>query len=134
MKGLIRGFFLSGLVLYLSVLIYPGMIYDGRLETLIIAAIALMLLNRIVKPLIKLFLLPINLITLGLFRWVAHVLTLFLLTRIVSGFGVVGFVFTGWESNGFVIPVFEVSTLMSYVLGSITIGVIASSISWILED
>ena len=134
MKGLIRGFFLSGLVLYLSVLIYPGMVYDGKVETLVIAAIALMLLNRIVKPLIKLFLLPINLITLGLFRWVAHVLTLFLLTRIVSGFGVVGFIFSGWESNGFVVPMFEVSTLMSYVLGSITIGLIASSIAWVLDD
>ena len=134
MKSLMRGFFLSGLVLYLSVLVYPGLVYDGQLETLAIAAIALMLLNRIVKPLIKLFLLPINLITLGLFRWVAHVLTLFLLTRIVSGFAVVGFVFPGWESNGFVIPVFEVSLLMSYVLGSITIGLIASSISWLLDD
>lgn len=125
---------MNGLVLYAALLIYPGMVYDGSLQTLTIAAVTMMVLNRVVKPLIKLFLLPINLITLGLFRWVAHVATLFLLTRIVGGFKVVGFTFYGWEAGGFVAPQLEVSLLMSYVLGSCVIGALASFLRWILDD
>jgi len=134
MKFLLRGLFLSGLVLYVSLMVYPGMRYDGTLQTLVLAALALMLLNRIVKPLIKLFLLPINLITLGLFGWVAHVLTLFLLTQIVGGFQVIAFSFSGWESGGFVVPAMQINLLMSYVLGSVVISLVASIVAWVLSE
>lgn len=125
---------MSALVLYFSLMVYPGMNYDGSIQTLLLAAVTLMLLNRIVKPLIKLFLLPINLITLGLFRWVANVATLFLLTRIVGGFQIVGFYFAGFESSGFVVPAIQISLLSSYILGSIVIGLFSTLFVWVLSD
>ncbi len=133
MKGLIRSLFLSGLILYVALLIYPGMSYDGSFKTLLIASTALMLLNKIVKPMIKLLLLPINLITLGLFRWVAHVLTLFILVRIVTGFSISGFYFAGWEWNGFIVPAGQISLFASFVLASMTLSLIEAFLKWVLE-
>lgn len=133
MKTLLRAIFINTLVLYLAILAFPGLLFDGTLKTLVISAVVLTLLNKIVKPLIKLFLLPINLLTLGVFGWVAHVATLFILTRVVSGIMIQGFHFPGWSANGFAIPSFGVSLLMAYVLASLTISLIANIVSWLLR-
>lgn len=133
MKTILRAVFVNLIVLYLAVLIYPGLVYDGTFKTLLLATIALTLLNRIVKPLIKLLLLPINLLTLGIFGWVAHVATLFILTRIVSGFSVIGFFFAGFNYNGFVAPPFNVSILASYILASVVISLVSGVVAWLLR-
>lgn len=134
MKGLFRSWFISALVLYVALAVYPGMRYDGSWQTLAVASGVLMLLNRFVKPMIKLLLLPINLITLGLFRWVSHVFTLFLLAKIVSGFIVTGFFFTGIEYNGFIIPAMQITLLMSFILASVVISMIEAGVKWILSS
>lgn len=133
MKTILRSIFLNSLVLYLSILVFPGMVYDGTIRTLILAAITLTLLNKIVKPIIKLLLLPINLLTLGLFGWVVHVATLFILTQIISGFAIKAFYFPGINVQGFAAPAFAVSVLMAYVLASLTISLISSLVSWLLS-
>lgn len=120
-------------VLYLAVSIYPGLGFDGTIRTLLLATVALTLLNRIVKPLIKLLLLPINLLTLGIFGWVAHVATLFILTRVVDGFYVRGYSFPGLNLDGFVAPPMEFSAFASLIIGSMTISVIANIVSWLLR-
>lgn len=133
MKTILRILFLNLIVMYLAFVIYPGLSYDGTLKTLLLAAAALTLLSRIVQPLIKLLLLPINLLTLGFFGWVTHVATLFLLTRAVKGVVVSAFYFQGFGYNGFTAPPMQISLLASYVLGSLTISLINSMISWLLR-
>lgn len=133
MKTILRALFINATILFLASRIYPGLVFDGQLKTLLLAAIALTILNRFIKPVIKLLLLPINLITLGLFGWVAQVLTLFILTRLVSGFAVVGFYFAGWTSNGFVVPAMTISTFISYVLASITLSLLSQVLGWLLR-
>ncbi len=133
MKTVLRSIFINSLVLYLAILVFPGLVFDGTLRTLVVAAVALTLLNKIVKPLIKLLLLPINLLTLGFFGWVAQVATLFILTRLVSGFQIRAFYFPGLNLSGFVAPAFNVSVLAAYVLASITIGLLSSGVRWLLR-
>lgn len=133
MKTLLRSIFLNSLYLYLSILWFPGLAFDGTVKTLVLAAVALTILNKIVKPLIKLLLLPINLITLGIFGWVANVATLFILTRLVAGFVVRGFYFPGMNLSGFVAPAFNVSTLAAYVLASMVISLTSSLVAWLLR-
>ena len=133
MKTILRAIFLNMVVLYVATRVFGGLSYDGTFRTLILATIALTLLNRIVKPLIKLLLLPINLITLGFFGWVSHVATLFILTRLVEGFVVKSFYFEGFTYDGFVAPAMQISTLMSYIIASIVISVVASVVGWLLK-
>ena len=133
MKTILRSVFLNMIVLYLAIRIFPGLKYDGTLRTLFLATLALTLLNKTAKPLIKLLLLPINLITLGVFGWVANVATLFILTRLVVGFAIIGFYFEGIDYQGFVVPAMQISLLMSFFLASITISFVASLVSWLLR-
>lgn len=59
----------------------------------IVGSIVLAVLNAVVKPLIVLFTLPINLLTLGLFTLVINGFILWLVSKVVSGFIITGF---GW--------------------------------------
>lgn len=133
MKTILRSIFINSLVLYLSILMFPGLVFDGTPKTLIIAAVALTLLNKIVKPIIKLFLLPINVLTLGFFGWVANVLTLFILTRAVHGIGIRAFYFPGLDLSGFVAPAFNVSLLAAFILTSLTISLVHTIVVWLLR-
>lgn len=133
MKSIIRSLFHHLIVIYLVVKFYPGIRFDGTLQTLLITAFVLTLLNRFVKPLIKLFLLPINILTLNLFGWVANVLTLFLATILVSGFDVKPFFFTGFNYAGFVIPSMGISLLFSLILASLYISIISAFLKWLYE-
>lgn len=133
MKSILRALFLNATVLFLASRIYPGLVYDGSFRTLLLAAIALTILNRFIKPVLKLLLLPINLITLGLFGWVAQVLTLFILTRLVPGFRVIPFFFPGWESNGFVVPSMHINLFISFILASITLSILSQALGWLLR-
>ena len=57
----------------------------------IVAALALGLVNALIKPLVVLLTLPITLLTLGLFYLVVNALMLWLMAAIVPGFQVKGF-------------------------------------------
>ncbi len=133
MKAILRSLFLNGLVLYFAVLVFPGINFNGQLDTLFLAAVTLTFLNYFIKPIIKLLLLPINLITLNLFGWVANVITLFLVTVLVSGFKVIPFHFVGFAYQGFIIPALDISLIFSYIIGSILISAIVGFLRWLLK-
>lgn len=133
MKSILRSLFVNALVLYLAARIFPGIAYNGQFKTLILAALALTLLNLIIRPVIKLLLLPINLITLNLFGWIVNVIMLFLVTVVVKGYQVVPFHFLGYSNAGFIIPAMDISLLVSYILASIVISALVSLLIWLLK-
>jgi putative membrane protein len=133
MKSAIRSLFHHLIVIYLVVRFYPGIRFDGTLKTLLITAFVLTVLTHFVKPLIKLFLLPINILTLNLFGWVANVITLFLATILVSGFDVKPFFFPGINYAGFVVPSTGVSLLFSLVFASLYVSTISAFLKWLYE-
>lgn len=80
--------------------------------TLILAGIVLTLLQKIVKPILKLLFLPINVVTLGFFSLVINVLILWLATYLVPGFHIDEIILAGVHLNGF----FSL-LLVSFLLG-----------------
>jgi putative membrane protein len=60
--------------------------------TALVLSLVLGLLNISIKPLLILFTLPINILTLGLFTFVINALIIMLASSIVKGFEVGGFV------------------------------------------
>lgn len=131
MKRIVRQVAINYLAIYLSFSIYPGFSVNGSFRVLLTASILWLLLNKIVKPIIKLLLLPINLITLGLFSWAISVITLFLLQLLIVGIDLQPFFFNGFAYQGFIIPAFHINLLFSYIITSTLINGIHSLISWI---
>lgn len=67
-------------------------IHAATAATIAWAAIVLGLVNLIIRPIVRLLTLPLNLITLGLFGWVINAGMLWLVSLVVPGFQVSGFV------------------------------------------
>ncbi len=131
MKAFLRTSSVHLIALCLTSLIFTGFKIETNLYTLTSAAIVFVLLNKLVKPIIKLLLLPINILTLGLFSWLINVITLFLLQLIISGISIQSFYFPGLNLYGFTAPPMEISTLLAYILSSITIWTIINLIKWL---
>ena len=74
--------------LYVAVLVVPGLDFafepEGALVKFLIVAVIFGLVNAYVKPILRIFTLPITIITLGLFLLVLNALML-LLTGAISG-------------------------------------------------
>jgi putative membrane protein len=133
MKAFIRAILINLLVIYLVDAAYPAFSIQHDLKTLVTASVIWLLLNKIVKPVIKLLLLPINLITLNLFSWVVSLITLFLLQLIVSGITISPFDFSGISYQGFSVPPFHLSIFLSYIVASSFLNIFHNAIAWVIK-
>lgn len=88
-------FFLRWLLAAVALLaianLVPGIELTGWYAAIITVAI-LGLVNAIIRPVIVLFTLPINILTLGLFSFVINALLIWFVSTIVEGFSIAGFI------------------------------------------
>src|SRR3989344_1075731 len=104
MKSILRLFLSSLAGLWACQSFISGFKITGGLENLFIASGALTLIYLIAKPILKILLLPINLLSLGFFGWIINVAILYLLTKLVPYVIVSGWHFPGFEYKGILIP------------------------------
>lgn len=131
MKRLIHSLVFNIFGLYLAVSLVPGVSYSGGFKTLFLAGFCLALFNLFIKPLINLLLLPINLLTLGMFRWVVNVIILYLLTLAVPQFSIQGFAFPGFTYQNFSLPPVEVNSFWNTVVTSCFLSFVLSFLYWL---
>lgn len=131
MKRILRYFLINLTSLWITTLIIPGLTYTGGVKSLIIGGMAFMAINLVLVPLLKVLLLPLNLLTLGLFAWITNVLALYALTTIISDFRLVPYAFSGFNYNGITIPSYELSSFMVAVVASLLIGLITNFLQWL---
>lgn len=131
MKKYLRQFFVNFLSFWLTGKLITGVYFGQGLKTMALAAVSLTAINLIIKPLIKILLLPINFLTLGGFRWLINVLALYLVTQIVSQFEISSFLFEGFTYQGFSIPEISFSTFWAYVIASFFLSLVTTFLLWL---
>lgn len=133
MKRIIRAFAVYALILWLLANYVGGVEFGNDPKILLSGALALTLAELFLKPIINLLLLPFNLVTLGVFRWVSNVLMLYITTLVVPGFSIVPFTYPGFSSNLFIIPEMQLGFIGAYVLLSFVLSVVASFVFWLVH-
>lgn len=113
--------------------IASGLVFEKGLETLVLAGVGLTLASLLAKPVINLLLLPINLVTFNLFKWISSAIALYLVTLLVPGFKIIGFSFSGLTSNLINIPAIELSGALAIIAFSFMLSLITSFIYWIIS-
>lgn len=131
MKTVLRYFLINLVSLLITTKLIPGLTYTGGIKSLFIGALAFMLINLILVPLLKILFLPLNLLTLGLFAWLTNVLALYALTTVVSDFQLSPFYFPGSMFGGVVIPPLELTAFWVAVVASFMIGLITNFLQWL---
>lgn len=93
MKTLLR----EWLALFLSLLLIVNLVGSFTVsssQALVLASVCLTILHFFIKPILKIIILPLNVITLGLIGWFINVFLLYLTTWLVSGFDLAAFSLT----------------------------------------
>ena len=133
MKKILRHYVIDTFSLWAVSQIAKGIVYGKGFETLLLAGVGVTIISLIGKPVINLLLLPINLVTFGLFRWLSSAIILYLVTLIVKDFKIVGFLFSGFKSQWFDLPKLDFTGFLAYVGFSFLFSFIASFIYWLIK-
>ena len=133
MKKILRSFVINLVVLYLVDQAFLGFKLTGAFQGLLFTAAVLTGINLAIKPLVKLLLLPINLLTLGAFRWLANVISLYLVTLLVPYLEIVSFTFPGYVYQGFVIPEIYLAKLWVLIISSFFISLLSTFLLWLFK-
>lgn len=133
MKRVIRAFAIYALILWFLATYIGGVEFGNDAKTLLFGALALTLAELFLKPIINLLLLPFNLVTLGVFRWVSNGLMLYIATLLVPGFLLVPFTYPGFSSNLFIIPSIQLGLVGGYIFLSFILSIIASFVFWLVH-
>ena len=133
MKRIIRHLIIDTYCLYLVTKIAGGIQLGNGFYTLFAAGFAITLVSLIAKPVINILLLPINLITFGLFRWVASSIVLYLTSLIVPSFKIIYFHFPGMASRWIDIPKLNFEGLAAYIGFSFLLSLTSSFIYWLIK-
>ena len=132
MKGLLKYYLINLASLWVTIQIIPGLSFSGGFQTLLLGALVFALINFLLVPILKILLLPLNLLTLGFFAWITNVLALYALTRFIPQFKIIPFHFTGFEYNGFIIPEADFSVLWVAIITSLIIGLVTHFLHWLV--
>ena len=131
MKRLLRAYAISLLALYLVKQITQGMIFGKGVETFLITGVGLTAVHLLAKPVINILILPLNLVTFGLFRWLSSAIALYLVTLIVKDFRIERFFFSGFSSKWFDIPELNLQKVAALIAFSFLLSLLTSFIYWL---
>ena len=112
--------------------IWRNLDFNQQIGTIIKVSIILAFFEIILKPIIKLLLLPINILTLGAIRLVINTLGLYLASFILGNFSLQDISTTGSTWQGFNVPPFHFTNFFAYLVSSLTINLLLSLAAIIL--
>jgi len=133
MRTLLKHYLVDTLALYLVYLLFSGIIFKTFPQTLLLAGVGLMISSLLIKPIINILLIPVNLVTFGLFRWVSSAITLYLVTLLVPGFRIVEFAFAGFNSKWIDIPGFSLPGVLAFIAVSFVLSLLTSFFYWLIK-
>lgn len=133
MKALLRNFLINLGALWATTQFLPALEITGGLKGLVIGSAGFMLANILLVPLMKILLLPLNLLTLGLFAWLSNVLALYFMVAMIPTFKILPFTFPGASLNGFIVPQMDLAQFEVAMVASFMIGAIIHVVHWLIK-
>lgn len=112
LRNLIIRWFINAVALGIASLIFTGIRFI-KLGDLLLAAALFGILNTFIKPILIIFTLPINILSLGLFTFIINAFMLGLTAALMHGFIITSF----WSALGGAIIVSFVSIVLNLMLG-----------------
>jgi len=132
MKKPLKHFILNLVSIAILSNIFSGVSYQQNFTILLTASLILSLANLLIKPILKIILLPINIITFGLAGWFIQVILLYLTTLLVEGFTITTFSLGPLNLIWFTLPTIVFSGFFAYLAASLGYSLINSLIFWVL--
>lgn len=133
MRSIIKTLAVNTGALYLLSFLIPAITISGGMTFYLLTAAALALLNLIVKPLLNLLFLPLNILTLGMFRWVTNTIIIWLTSVFVKNFHIGVYLFPGVLYQGIALPQMVLSTFWTTVVAAFVFSLCVSLLEWVVD-
>lgn len=111
----------------------PGFSIGNSLDGILVTSVVFAIINVFVKPVVKIFFLPLNLITLNFFSILINIGLVYGLTKLVPTVTISSWQFNGYSAYGFTIPGFEFTIIYTYIVVSIIVTFVVSFLNWITQ-
>jgi len=129
MRKIVVNILSTALSFYVAQYFLSGVHLTNTWQSYLTASLVFVIFNFVLTPIIKLLLLPINLLTLGLFRWVTNVLVLYLFDLFFDGINITSFTFSGYTSSLISLPSTHLSLFWVLVLASLLMSLTYSFVT-----
>lgn len=120
MKKLFKLILLLSFSLVLQNELWHNLVFQNRLETILKVALILAIFELVIKPILKILLLPINILTFGLFKIVITSLGLYLALFLLADFRLMPINTQPQNVLGLVLPSFHFSGFWAVVVNSLS--------------
>jgi putative membrane protein len=127
MRGFIVGTIATAVTFAIVAYLLPQIDYGDSIPGLIVVALIAGVVNGFVKPVVKLFSLPLTMMTLGLFGLVINAVLLLLIAWAASLLGVT------FTVGGFP-PDLSVDAIIAAIIGGIAISIVGSVVNMAVPD
>jgi len=128
MKKLFRMFIFSAFALFLTSLWNRGFVLSDNVSSFIISVIAITVIYYLIAPLLKIILLPLNLVSFGIASFCCILFLLHLLSSGFHLFSVSPWTFKELNLFLFVMPTFKISYILNLILSSVSISGIINTL------
>ena len=128
MRGFIIGTIATAITFAIVAYLLPQIDYGGNFTSLIVVSIIAGVVNGVIKPIIKLFSLPLTMMTFGLFGLVINAVLLLVIAWVAS---LVGITFTvgGFPTDGL-----SIDALIAAIIGGIAISIVGAIVGMAVHD
>lgn len=131
MRRILRHFVIDTASLWAVSQIADGLHFEKGIQTIIMAGVALTVASLFAKPVINMLLLPINLVTFGLFRWVSSAVVLYIVTLLIKDFRIEYFRFDGFTSKWFDMPPLYFEGMLAFIGFAFILSIFTSFLHWL---
>ena len=127
MRGFIIGTIATAITFAIVAYLLPQIDYGDNLVGLVIVALIAGVVNGVIKPIIKLFSLPLTMMTFGLFGLVINAALLLVIAWLSSLFGIT------FTVGGFP-PDLSIDAFVAAIIGGIAISIVGAIVGMAVPD
>lgn len=133
MRFFAKKILINYLILNLLLNFYPGMIFTEGLKGLVVTALILSVINFLIKPILKIILIPFNLLTFGLSSWFLNFFSLIILVLVSPYATVTNFEIHKLDFWILHLTNFHINIILSIFLASLIIYFLEKFFTWITD-
>lgn len=133
MKYLLKRYLIIAIAVYLVTQIIGGFFIENSWKGFFYSALILTILMYIAKPIVDLFLLPINLLSLNLASWLMNILTIYIWTLLATDITISSWQFEGFKFSLFSLSPFYFLRWQMIILVGIVLTIVIQVLNWVLK-
>lgn len=133
MKHILKSLIITLSALYIALHFIPTVEFGDDPKNILAFIGGIWIISQIINPIFSIVLLPVNLLTFGMFSFILNAAFIFALTNFAPGFYVGEYDFPGANIEGVILPSYYFSEILTIIVVAIIITTVQKILHLIFE-